>query len=140
MLYIHAHTCSMCSSKNQLDGGSLGWGVRFEFCVGCVAVSVSCSTLPKLIQALFQNDINLVLKFVLGVNIEPRDSPPRPRCTKRSSGEPRGDLGGLKWSKLVQERHKGSPRCSQGRRKRDPRCPCAPRMEAKRLPRTLKMV
>ena len=70
---------SICSSKNLLDGGNLGWVVSFEFCVGCVAVSVSCSTLPKLIQALFQNDINLVLRFVLGVKIEPRDSPSTPK-------------------------------------------------------------
>ena len=72
------HSINWCG-KHQLDGGSLGWGVRFEFCVGCVAVSVSCSTLPKLIQALFQNDINLVLKFVLGVKIEHRESPSTPK-------------------------------------------------------------
>ena len=70
LFVIYTCTCLLhvLFNKNQLDGGSLGWGVRFEFCVGCVAVSVSCSTLPKLIQALFQNDINLVLTFVNPTN------------------------------------------------------------------------
>ena len=74
------HIPAACAlHKINLTGRIWGWGVRFEFCIGCVAVSVSCSTLPKLIQALFQNDINLVLKFVLGVKIEPRDSPSTPK-------------------------------------------------------------